>query len=304
MTTKETKVEKTFAEKIGEIPDRVVYALLLIAFIIPMTVPMSLPVAVTPETIDMYNFLETIKPGEHVRFCIGLDPKAMMDTGWSTVAMIRQMWSKVGPNGERVKFTFVSWTGLAERLNDWLIFAFGRDFQKTFRYGIDYVNLGNVLPSTEFGFATFARDAWCGTVYDMYGTRLDTIPLTKETKGWNIANFKANIGVPGTSSHGLGQITGYFLPYFPDFKTNVIWVTGPITYYFWVSYIGKGYVKGITNGLFTGAEYEQLLLQKGYTLLETYATKSISPYSTTNVLAMALLILGNISYFLTRKKVK
>jgi len=301
----ETKVEqKSFLEKLGNIPNRIIFAVIMILVIIPLIFPVILPINISAETQMVYAAIDAIQPGDYIRICSGVSPYAPIDMGYTIMAILRQLWSKEGPNGEHVRIVFVSWTGNSEYLDLVIRYAIGSDWGTKIKYGIDYVNLGNVLAMTDAGFATLARDAWAAVSYDFYGTPLANIPLAAHVKGWNMAQFKLNICNTGGTAHSLGQIVGYFLPYFPDLKTNALFMGDSQIYSFWVGYAHAGFIRGITNGVFTAAELEKLEVQKGIKLQAMYANATLGPYNLVNLFVIFLIVIGNISYFATRKKVK
>jgi hypothetical protein len=293
-------------ERIGLIKRKHIYFVLLILIILPMVYPMVLPVAVGEMTDTMFAHIENeIEPGDYVILVgQGVNPKDMLDRGWMWVDMVRHLWSKEGPGGEHVKITLMSYAGFSEYADLILKFAVGDDLGTKFKYGIDYVNLGQVLSMTEAGFAAFARDAgWCGVTTDFYGTPLDEIPITQETKGWEIDDFDMVVLIAG-AVYSVSQQMGQWLPYFPEQKTNIMMIGYPMILPIWMPYYKAGNVLGITNGLRGAAEYEMKMIAEGKTLIAAYAVQSIGPYSTGHLYVVILLILGNFSYLYTKYVLK
>ncbi len=295
-----TKENRGFMEKLGTIPRKPMYAIIFISVLIPTIVPISFPISINPATRVAFQQTDDIQPGDHVLLitATGVNPQQMLDTGWTWVSMVRHLWAKEGPNGEHVKITFMSYGGLDEKFELILKYAMGDKLGTEYIYGVDWVNLGTCLSYDASGFAAIAADAgWAGKVVDRYGTPLDDIPISQETKDFDISDFKLVYLIPGVG-YTVMTMLGQWAPYFEGGKTNVLIISMPMYYSIFQPYYSAGTIRGLTNGLRGGAEYEALVAAQGIAGVQ-YASINIGPYSSTHLLAVALLILGNISFVYT-----
>jgi hypothetical protein len=294
---------KHFMQKLGELDRRIIYIVMLIAVIVPTVTPLSLPVSIGAMTKVMFNYIEdNIEPGDHVIMIgQGINPADMLDRGWMWVAFIRHLWGMEGPAGEHVRITVMSYAGFSEEVETVFKWAVGDKLGTEFIYGVDYVNLGQCLSFDVPGYKTTAEDTgWCGNVADHYGTPLDDLPLTQETKGFKINDFDMVVLVAGIG-YSVSQQMGQWSPYFPGGKTNVMMIGYPMILPIWMPYAATGQILGVTNGLRGAAEYEGILEQEGVGVPALkYGTFAIDAYNTSHLAVCIFLIMGNVSYLYTR----
>jgi hypothetical protein len=168
-------------------------------------------------------------------------------------------------------------------------------------YGIDYVNLG-YKPGGEAVVKGLASDIRTMYTVDLLGNSIDSIKMMKYV--YNLLDldfiFSLSAGYPGSKEWvqfacdplGIPMSTG----------CTSIQVTDIIPY------VENDQIKGILSGMPGAAEYEQLvqdaLYKRGIMVEPGKASINMAAQSTAHVVIVLLIILGNITYYLTRKSGK
>ena len=75
-----------------------------------------------------------------------------------------------------------------------------------------------------------------------------------------------------------------------------------------IPYVENDQIKGILSGMPGAAEYEQLVMNalesRGFPIAAGKASVNMAAQSITHIVIVVLIILGNITYYITRKSVK
>ena len=169
------------------------------------------------------------------------------------------------------------------------------------KYGVDYVNLG-YKPGGEAVVKGLASDIRTMYTVDLLGNDIDSIEMMKDVK--NLLDldfiFSLSAGYPGSKEWvqfacdplGIPMSTG----------CTSIQVTDIIPY------VENDQIKGILSGMPGAAEYEQLvqdaLNERGIVVSPGKASINMAAQSMAHVVIVLLIILGNITYYLTRKSGK
>ena len=269
-----------FAEKLLSIDRRWIFLVLAIAVVIPVFVDFSVPIHVTNEVKAVYDFVEETKPGEIIFLAIDYDPQTMAELHPMTRAIMRQSFNK----GIKLIISALSQNGpgMAEQ-------AIGEVARETGAVnGEDYVYLGY---KPYFGIVILAmgQDFRIPFPDDYYGTSLDSLPMMKGVRNYD--DIRGVIDISG------GNITDSWIAY-ANGRYQVplaLGVTGVMAsdYY---PFLQSGQVFGLMGGMKGAAEYETLSDQTGT------ASEGMRIQTVAHSLIIILIILGNIGYFISRKK--
>jgi hypothetical protein len=266
----------SLVEKINKLDRRIIFLALLILCFFPVLVPLGLPVPMSEATVKSYNTLAALKPNDI--FCMTFDY-----AGGSAAELYPQnvviLKHALKLNLRVVAVNFA--VGGAE-LADMALAEAGYG-SKT--YGVDYVNLG-FISGSETGMSSFVKDVQATVAADFKETPISQIPLMKDVK--NINSFKYLAFTTSTSQD----------MYVRQFSGKGVPIIGCIqSLYFSVMnvYVGSGQIVGFLNGLRGSAEYEIMIKQLGVGAI------SMDQASITHWFAVGLLIMGNITFYMTRK---
>jgi len=273
--------ESGLTAKIRSNQPQVIYGLLLIFIIVPILYPIAVPMAVTEDTKKLYDFVEKLRDGSLVVVDGGVTVGWWPEMQPGAAAISQHLFNRP------VRIIFIAFIEdtsilLHQMLTGPLIDKKGK------KYGVDYVELG-FMAGGEAGMAAFARDFHAVLKSDYYGEPIDTLPIMKDAVnakslalwiplgGWEVEWALRQVGPHGTPI-GCVSLAGNV----PGFKP----------------FLATGQLVGLLNSVKGGAEYEILMKKPG--LGAVY----MGGISLSHIVTIALVILGNVIYFVSRGKVK
>lgn len=261
------------------------YAILVVLMLVPLLHPLALPVKITPHSIDLYEKIESLKPGDVV----------LLDFSWmyafkmlhhaAHVAVLKHLFSRPGVKIVMVCFfdasSELSWRDVINEVNPQVNFP-----EK--QYGKDWIWLGYIT-GMEAAVLAFADNPWQTVPTDKYKTPISNYPdfydAVKSAPDFALV-------IEGGGHGGVnGYVTGGFLKGFG------------LKYGCWLAYnmdpscIAEFYpyyptvIKSLLNGNAGAAEYERLMNQIGA------GTKYMDAISSTHVYAIILIVIANIGFF-------
>jgi len=269
-----------FYERLMQLDRRWIYLGVAIAVTIPVLAPFKVPVYITPEAKAVYEFVENTKPGEIIFLAIDYDPNAMAELHPMARTIMRQSFSR----GIRLIISALSQNGpgMAEQL----ISQISKEYNK--KNGVDYVYLG-YKPYPGITILAMGQNFRIPFPTDYYGTPLDSLPMMDGVRNYD--------DVKGIISIVAGNIAEYWINYANGrYKAKVFFgVTGVMTadYY---PFLQSGQLFGLLGGLKGASEYERLAKQEGV------ATEGMSIQTVAHLVIIAFIVVGNIGFFMSKKK--
>lgn len=274
---------------------------------LPILLELKFPETATPMSAKTFAMLDDLPTGSTVIISLDYDPAGMSELHPMAAAFTRHAASK----GHKIIFLTLWPTGPAF-LDD--MEAIIRNEFPQLKYGADYVNLG-YRTGEEGVIKVIVGDLRRSYSTDVRGVRLADIPITSDID--NIRNVDLIVsvsgGTPGTKEWVLYASTPYRIP-------TIAGVTGVQTPLF-IPYI-PGQLNGILGGVKAAAEYESLLLAKYPEIAGAVADddgeaeppvamvvernvreaqRRMGPQLVAHLLMIALIIAGNVLYFMTRR---
>jgi hypothetical protein len=259
---------------------RLIYALIFLAVFVPLFLPAPKAVRVTPEVRTVHERIEALKPGEIVMLACEYDPSMSAEMSPMHLAVLRQCFQK----NLRVLTTCLSSNGvsLVESEQQRMAGELGK------KYGVDYVYLG-YKPYPGIVIMAMGEDFRGPFPNDYYNTPVDSLPMMRGVKNYqNVAlvlTINSTSGIDYWITYGQGR---YKFP----LAAAATAVMAP-NYY---PYLQSGQLFGLIGGLRGAAEYEQLVGAPGP------AVKGMFVQSISHLLIVALILLGNVAYFASRRK--
>jgi len=248
-------------EKLMMLDRRWIFLLLIVVCVFTYVFDFSIPILTEPETEAIYNFVDSLPPGDIVFIAIDYDPNNMAELHPMTYAVVEHCWRKE----LKIIFTSLSQNGpgmvdqalrdlsdslAQDRTYNGVEFK-GREIVR----GVDYTFLG-YKPYYAIVILGMGQNFRLPFSNDYYGTPLDSIPMMQ-----GVFNYDQCAGVIDLSG---GNITDAWISYgqgrfgFPLF----LGLTGVMTAQYY-PYLGSGQVKGIMGGLLGAAQYEELASKEG-----------------------------------------
>jgi hypothetical protein len=277
--------------KIPGIDRRYLYLLVFIVVSIPLLYPLKLPIPIGEHAKRFYDKIQSLSAGSIVIIAFDYGPSTRPENfpqsegalfhakerGCKIVALA--FWASGAPIGD-------------EALKN----LYGSDFPDVPEYGTEVVYLGYV-PGNEVGMQTFGDDTATAKGLDHYGNDVPSLPLMQECQ--SAADFAVWIeissGTPGEQQviqfvqgrHGGPSEVPILC------GATAVSVPGMMPFY-------PTQIVGILNGLAGAGEYEYLLnIEYGYPYAQG---PSLDAQSLGHVLILLFIVIGNISYLLTRSK--
>jgi hypothetical protein len=251
---------------------KIIYLLVLLAAVIPMLRPVGMPVTVSVQTKDLYNYIENLSPDSNVAINFAGSAAMFPDSQAATRAVLKQLFAK--------PVNIVLWHSVVDGP-----LILGGELEhvnlENRVYGEDYV----FLPYAGGGEATLAalaEDIRGVYVSDERGTALDDIPLMQNinaAEDFDLVLVLSDCG--GAFENTLRQWT--IAHGVPEGGT-VCSIAYPDLIPFWKT----GAIIGLTNGVRGGGEYELLIKSPGPGLKNTDVLSSVS------LLYVVIIIIGNL----------
>ena len=278
-----SRIEDVFL-KIGSVDRRWIFLIIAAVVIVPLLVPIGLPIRATNTTKDVYDAIERLPAGSNVLLSTEYSPSTKPENHPMTISILRHLFK----NNHKV-FVTCLWPDGQFMAQDALNQVAKNEFNKV--YGEDYVFLG-FRPGNEAvvkGIVSNIRKLY---TVDVYQKKIDEIPLMKGINNFKDFDFlfSSSAGFPGTIE---------WVQYASD-PTGVPMASGvtSIQVNEVMPYVQAGQMVGVLAGMPGAAEYESLINQKGS------ATSGMDAQSVAHLVIVLFIILGNISFFIERKRSK
>ncbi len=266
---------------IRRIDRRLIFVLIFIAVVWPLIQPMRLPIDVSPPVQGIYDAIEAVPAGSVVMLAGDYSPDTMPELQPMVETFVRHAFSK----DLRVVIACL-WPAsppLVERATTPLAAEFGKE------YGVDYVNLGYMAGGivTLLGMGASIPNTF---PTDYGGTPVGEIPLMRGIEDFDdlALVMEVSAGTPGTREW-VQQVQSRFGV---TLASGVTAVSAPNFY----PYLQSGQLVGLLGGLKGAAEYETLVGAPGD------ATKGMDAQSVVHAVIVLLIVLGNVTYFATRRR--
>ena len=273
----------SIVDKLLEIDQRIIYALLFIALAFPILNPVILPMSIQSYSQQAFDFSDNIPEGTIVLFEGGLTAATYPQGGPGMVVQIYHMLTK------GVKIIFFS---IGTEQTVWTMTAIDTALAKLpagtpAENGVNWVHLGYIAGG-EAGVGSLVNDVRATVQADYFNTPIDDIPLLE---GVNDATSLSAVlwwgGSEASIGYGVRQVSVPFdVPMTGMCTTNEVPNFSP--------YISAGQLQGLFGGVRGSAEYEYLLGLPGPALGQAMATNF------GGLLWMIMVILGNVLYFIKK----
>lgn len=276
-----------FFQALLKIDRRVIYLVMGALVIFPLFRPLGLGVNSGPRAKALFDAVDAIPAGKTILLSVDFDPSSMPELYPMLAAIMRHAFAK----DLKVLMTglWLPGSGLADRAVQTIPGEYGKEYGKDVVYlgwkaGVDAVILGmgenikSVFP------------------VDFYGRPLDSLPLMREVLRLRDIPMAVSVsaGTPGYTDWLLYAQTRYGM----KVGAGVTAVAAADAYPF----LQSGQLTGLLAGMKGGAEYEILVSKAGYSKALMPAVAAMDSQSLAHIVILVLVVIGNIAYFVTRKR--
>ncbi len=283
-------------EIISKIDRRIIYLLLTFFVILPFFIPLTIPQNIMPQTQKLFDFIEAIPQDDKV-VLISFDytPQTMPECRPMAIALLKHCFARnlpvigVSYDPQGPGLAVEAFATVVDELN-----AQATTREDSLIYGEDYVYLGwksgRIAALLEMGEnikSVYPRDH--------FRNAIDSFPLMQR-----VNNYKqiAIAIVLAAADYPLDWIRYPQTRYGVKVGTGLTAVMAPKYYPF----VQTGQVSGMMSGMKGAAEYEKLVLDKGYAKELGTAETGMNSQSMIHILIIVFIILGNVGYFFARRK--
>jgi hypothetical protein len=275
---------------------RWIFLFLILVCVITYAIPFQIPTLMEPEVKVIYDFIDSLPPGEIVMVAIDYDPNNMAELHPMTYTIVEHCWrknlkviitalSQNGPGMADQALRDLSDSLRLDRTYNGELFK-GREIVR----GVDYCFLG-YKPYFALVILGMGQDFRLPFPNDYYGSPLDSLPMMQGV--YNYDDVACVVDISG------GNITDYWISYGQN-RFNfplALGLTGVMTAQYY-PYLGSGQVFGIMGGLLGAAQYEELAdnpgLAKDGMRVQLYA----------HMVIIVFIVVGNVGFFMDRRKRK
>ena len=259
---------------------RIIYLVIGLAVVIPFFIPLRLPIYVSPPVQSVYDYIEALPEGSVVLVGFNFSPSTMPELRPMCLAILRHCYSR--------RLKVIGMTFYSRILNE----ADKALRQVAQEYGYkeseDYTYLGykrDVIPV----MLGLGEDISVAFPVDYLGTPIFQIPMMKGIKNYSDIDLLIDFGSANTPEWWVAYAGARYHQAIAVGCTGVM-VSGLYPY------LKAGQLVGIVGGLKGAAEYEKLVRKPGKGIL------GMKAQSIAHVAIIVLVIFGNVSYLLSRRK--
>jgi len=286
-------------EKLERIDRRVLYALLWIVVLPVLYYPINLPTVISSLTQTYYNEIEAIPPGSVVALTFDLGPAGWPELGGMCYTSMQHLFSMVQEKGIKVVM-LTYWATGAALIPNCFNEVYGPMDQMGAAYGTDWVNLGYIAGG-EVGMSAFADDVWGAKPTDYQGTLVSTLPMMQNVRTIQDVYMLVSIesGTPGLEE--------YLRQWWTRKSTlkiliGALGVSIPGVEPYRAANVVQSYLPGGKGA----SEYISLVGKKVPAIIPGQMGKKAvgvnDALSTSHVLVIIFVVLGNIGYFLRPRR--
>lgn len=270
-------------KKLEKIDRRWIYLMVGLAVVFPFIVPMEFDISITPEATAVFDAVEALPDSSVVILCYDYYPSTIPECEPMAVAALHHLFRK---DCKVITLSNIPLGGpnMAETVTREMAAQYGKE------YGVDYVNLGY-----KYGYVAvlsgMGKSIESIFPTDNSGTPLAELPLMREVKNYDDIAFVFEIADNSTADYWVSIVNAqYGVP----MACGCTAVMAPKFY----AYVASNQFVGLLGGMRGAAEYEILVEQ------EANGKVGMGIQSLVHFLIIALVAIGNLSYFALRRKRK
>ena len=301
-----------FFDKMQNIDRRYIYIVVAFSIIIPLLIPFNSPTYVTKPTSDIYKKVDSFAGDETKAVLLSFthDASTMPELFPMEVSVLRHCFER------DIKVFTICWLPAAAPLVDYALNTAREDFDV--QSGVDYCNFGYKPYVLRLPIMLGMGDDIAKAVEtDSQGRKVENLEIMKNIKNYDDMNLVIDFAASGSA---ITWITYARARFGANIAAGVTAVMVADNY----PYLQTGQLMGMFRGLKGAAEYEKLvdvfaandrpfskeIIKEtsvpitGDTVPYKYkkARIGMNAQSVAHIMMIVFILLGNIGYFITRKK--
>jgi hypothetical protein len=272
----------TIFEKLQRIDRRIMYLLLAVVIASPLIWGMDLPIMVSPAVEGVYNAVEKMPREQMGLIIIYWGSGTIAENRPQVEALMRHFMMR------NKRFAVLAFDPQGSQFSYDSAKIISAELHKT--YGRDWVHWGyrppaNLIPLLQ----SLPHD-----VQKAIGTDVNGTPLSKLPAMDNIKTIK-DIGLLADTT-SVGELDSWIAYIHGPYRTPIVYGPTAVMTADAFNSLDAGQIDGLLPGMQGAAAYEHMLGRKDF------ATRATGALSSSHLLIIALIILGNIGYLSSRKR--
>jgi hypothetical protein len=267
-------------ENIKNLNRRVIFVLMALSVAIPLIFKIGLPSKATKEVKMVYNSIKDLEQGSVVLVSFDHEASSLPEIKPMAEAVLRHCFS------EDLKVIGLALLAEGTAIGDEIMREVAKEYGK--EYGEDYVFLG-FRPQYMAAILGMGEDIHRVFPQDYKGNSTDELTVIKDLKNYE--------NIPLIISVADGDMPTYWINFAGAryHKRIAIAVTAVMATSFY-PFLDSGQLVGLVGGLKGAAEYETLIHKPGM------GSKGMDAQSMAHIMILFLVILGNITFFMSKRK--
>jgi len=272
--------------RLSTLDRRIIYLALVLGIVLPLLFPLRLVQVMSPPTKKVYDFIENLPEGSVLVYSIDYGPSVLPEVHPMVLAMLRHAFLK---NHKVIALALHhEGVGLGLEALDKVAKEFGK------KYGEDYVYLGYKagVSGVILGLGESVKKVF---PVDYFGTPVESLPLMRGVRNYDDIALVVSFSGAALPAYWVTYAnTGYG----QDIAAGVTAVNA--AEYF--VYLQTGQMIGLLGGMKGAAEYEAAVERRLKNRPTPMAVRGMDGIAIAHLLMIVLIILGNVGYFLQRRK--
>jgi len=303
MTTPNAPEKLGFWDRLLRIDRRWLYIIIWLVVMVPLLYPFQIkPIAMPPVT-RLFNYIDTMPEDKALMISIDYTPDTEPELHPMALSLLRHAFT----NRTRVGVLClgsVMGVGLGENATRTVADEFNERAtcrEDSIIYGEDYVFWGW---STPFVTVLLGMGERISNVFpvDYFGNTTESLPIMRHLENYDDAGILVSIAA---SSVPQSWVTYAQVQFDLAIGCGITAVSAADYYIF----LNSGQFTGMMAGMKGGAEYEQLVEEKMIAEgkdwgLRRRATEGMSSQTSAHIAIMIFIIIGNVAFFVTRRRKK
>jgi hypothetical protein len=269
-----------FWDKVRHLDRRIIFLLMVLGVGIPLLVRIGLPVRVTQDVRNVYDFIEGLKPGDIILISYDHDTGTLPEMVPMSEAILRHAFMK------DLRLVGMALRAEGTAIGRQAFRSIGNEFGK--EEGVDYVFLGYrpEITAAILGLGTSFERVF---PRDDRGIPVTDIKLMKEVRNYGNIALVISISDDDTPVYWVNYANARFQAKIVPAVTAVMATT-------FFPFVDSKQVVGMVAGLKGAAEYEKLIKKPGR------AGRGMDAQSIAHMVMILFIAIGNIAYFMTMRK--
>lgn len=289
-----------FWDKLQRIDRRWIYLIIWLVVMIPLIKPFPVKPAASPPTQRLFDYIDTMPENKALVISIDYSPDTQAELHPMAIALLRHAFATrkmVGIVATNVYGLGLGEDAIREAKREFDSLATSHD--DSIISGEDFIFWGWTTPLLTMVIGMGERIT---NVYpvDYYGVPTESLPMTRHVKNYD------DVGI-------LVSIAGSGMPLFwvsyaqTQFGLRVGCGTTAVSAADYYTYLNSGQFTGMLAGMRGAAEYEELVREKMASLgmdwrTRNRGTEAMSSQTAAHLTIIGFIIIGNIAYFITRRR--